>query len=459
MTHDLRPTIRTELLELLLLAGPVVAAQLAQMSMGFVDTVMVGRLGPEALAGVALGNTTFFFLLIVCSGVIVAVGPMVSQAYGAGEHDPIGRSVRQGLWLGVALAVPAVLLLRNVAPLWRLAGQPEATIQISQAYLDAIAWGFLPFLWFVALRSFVEAVSRPWPVTYITFGAVALNIGANYVLMFGKLGAPRLGLVGTGWASTLVFWFMLLALGAFVHSQRRFRTYRLFERLGTPDGATFRELFRIGWPIGIQHGIEAGLFMITALMIGALGATPLAAHQIAIQCAAFTFMVPLGIGIATSVRVGQAAGRGDVLRVRWAGTGGVALASAFMLCAALAFWLIPEPIVGLYVDLDAPVNADVVRLAVSLLGIAAVFQLFDGVQVAAAGALRGLKDTRVPMIIAFCTYWLVGLSTGYIFGLRMDWGARGLWWGLVLGLAAAALLLSLRFARRTRRLAASSSAS
>ncbi|NBC17935.1 MAG: MATE family efflux transporter, partial [Bacteroidetes bacterium] len=185
-----------------------------------------------------------------------------------------------------------------------------------------------------------------------------------------------------------------------------------------------------------------------------LGATPLAAHQIAIQCAAFTFMVPLGIGIATSVRVGQAAGRGDPMGVRWAGAGGVALASIFMLGAAVAFWLIPEPIVGLYIDLDAPANADVVRLAVSLLGVAAVFQLFDGVQVAAAGALRGLKDTRIPMLIAFCTYWLVGLTTGYALGLWGGWGAQGLWWGLVVGLAAAAVLLTLRFLRRTRHVAA-----
>ena len=456
MSSDLRHAIRTELRELLLLSGPVVAAQLAQMSMGFVDTVMVGRLGPEALAGVALGNTTFFFLFIVCAGVIVAVGPMVSQAFGAGEQEPIGRSVRQGLWLAVALAVPAMLIVRHIAPFLRLIGQPEDIIQMSQAYLRAISWGFLPFLWFVALRSFVEAVSRPWPVTFITFVAVAVNVGANYVLMFGALGVPALGLVGTGWASTIVFWGMLLALAVFVRGQRQFRQYHLFARLGTPDPEYFRELFRIGWPIGVQHGIEAGLFMITAFLIGTLGATPLAAHQIAIQCAAFTFMVPLGIGIATSVRVGQAAGRGDRLGVRWAGLGGLLLSSTFMLCAAFAFWFLPEAIVALYVDVEAPANAAVVRLAVALLGIAAVFQLFDGVQVAAAGALRGLKDTRIPMLIAFCTYWLVGLTTGYVFGLRMGGGVQGLWWGLVLGLASAALLLSLRFVRRSRRLVPSS---
>ncbi len=439
--------IRSEVKELVLLAGPVVAAQLGQISLGFVDTVMVGRLGSAELAGVALGNATFFFTLIVCMGVVVAVGPMVSQAFGAGRHDPIGRSVRQGLWLGLALAVPAFLILTNVAPFWRLIGQDEATVVMAQAYLRAIVWGFLPFLWFVALRSFVEAVSRPWPVTCIVFVGVLLNVGANYVLMFGKLGFPALGLVGTGWASTIVYWFLLLALAGYVQAVPRFRRFRVFARLRRPDPVYFRELFRIGWPIGVSYGIEAGLFMVTAFMIGTLGAMPLAAHQVAIQCAAFTFMVPLGVGIATSVRVGLAVGRGDAAGARWAGYLGVLLAGAFMLCAAVAFWVIPRPIISLYLDLGDPANAEVVRLAVTLLGVAAFFQIFDGVQVAAAGGLRGLKDTRMPMLIGFLSYWLLGLSIGYALGFRAGWGAEGLWWGLVVGLAAAAVLLTVRFHR------------
>ena len=419
--------------------------------MGFVDTVMVGRLGSEALAGVALGNTAFYLVFIVCTGIVMAVGPMVSQAYGAETLEPIGRSVRQGLWLGTTLAIPAMLVLTQIAPLWHWLDQPPQTVEIAQAYLRAIAWGLPPVLWFMALRSFVESVSRPWPVTAITACAVVLNVGANYVLMFGHFGFPRLGLVGTGWASTIVFWLMFVALFTYVRLQPRFRRFRLFERFGTPDTTYFRELLRIGWPIGVSYGIEAGLFVITALLIGTLGSTQLAAHQVAIQCAAFTFMVPLGIGIAASVRVGQAVGRKDADGVRWAGLVGLGLSAVFMLVAAVVFWVAPRTIVGLYLDLDAPANQDVVRLAVSLLGIAAVFQLFDGVQVTAAGALRGLKDTRVPMVLSFCTYWLVGLTSGYVLGLRMGGGATGLWWGLVLGLAAAAIVLSARFLRQSRR--------
>ncbi|ARA93530.1 hypothetical protein AWN76_010420 [Rhodothermaceae bacterium RA] len=445
-----RQILRQEVADSLRLAGPVVMAQLGQISMGFVDTVMVGRLGTEALAAVALGNTLFFFLYIVCIGVMAAVGPMVAQAFGAEDHEPIERTVRQGLWLGLVISVPAFLLIWNVGPLLRLAGQDPATVALAQAYLRAIVWGFLPGVWFMALRGFVEALSRPWPATVITLVGLVLNIGANYVLMFGRLGFPALGVVGTGWASTLVFWFLFLALATLVATSAPFTAYGIFRRLRKPDGPYFRELFRIGWPIGVSYGVESGLFTMTALLMGWLGTTALAAHQVALQCAAITFMVPLGIGIATSVRVGQAAGRGDVAGVRRAGAVGIALALLFMTGTATVFWTLPEPIVGIYLDLNDPGRAEAVRLAVELLGVAAVFQVFDGVQVAAAGALRGLKDTRIPMLLAFFSYWILGLSAGYMLAFEAEQGAVGLWWGLVLGLSSAAVLLTLRFYRHTR---------
>lgn len=443
--NEMRDTLR--------LAGPVVAAQLAQISMGFVDTVMVGRLGQEALAGVALGNTVFFFVLIVCSGVVQAVGPMVSQAHGAGTHAPIERSVRQGLWLGAVLALPAVLIIWNIAPLLQAAGQPAPAVAAAQGYLRAIVGGLLPALWFMALRSFVEGLARPLPVTLITVLGVVLNIGANYVLMFGAGRVPALGLEGTGWASTIVFWFLFLTLALFVVRVKPFAEYRIFRGLRTPDMTYFRELVRIGWPIGVSSGIESGLFVLTALMVGMLGTTALAAHQIALQCAAFTFMVPLGVGIAGSVRVGQAVGRGRPDDARRAGYASMLLAGLFMAGAAVLFWTVPHAIVRLYIDPAAPGNEGVAAVAVSLLGIAALFQVFDGVQVAAMGALRGLKDTRVPMVIALFTYWGIGLSTGYGLGIGLRWGVEGMWWGLVVGLAAAALLLCTRFYRHVHRAA------
>jgi MATE family multidrug resistance protein len=441
----------TELRATLRLAGPVVAAQLAHISMGFVDTVMVGRLGPEALAGVALGNTIFFFFAIIGMGMVRAVGPMVSQAVGAEAPVAVGRSVRQGLWLAAGLGLFILLVLSNVEPVLRWTGQREVAIDGATRYLDAIRWGILPFLGFAALRSFVEGLSRPLPVTLISFVGVAVNIGANELLMFGRWGLPALGLAGTGWASTIVFSFLFGALALFVHRTKPFAEHGVFTRIREPDPSYLRELVWVGAPMGASRGIESSLFMMTTVMMGVLGTTALAAHQIAIQCAAFAFMVPLGIGMAGTVRVGQAAGARDEAGARRAGVVAMGLATLFMMGTAVLFWTLPRPLVGLYLDLSAPGNAEVVALAVQLLGVAAVFQMFDGLQVAAHGALQGLKDTRVPMGIAVVTYWGIGLTTGYLWGVHGGGGPEALWWGLVVGLAAAAVLLLARFHRQVGR--------
>ena len=333
----------------------------------------------------------------------------------------------------------------NIGPFLHAIGQDVGTVALAEGYLRAILWGFLPFLWFAALRSFVEGISKPLPVTLITFMGLGVNILANYVLMYGKWGFPELGIVGTGWASTIVYWFLFGVLLVYSRVARPFRAYTLFGRLGRIDRPYFKELVRIGWPIGISHGVEAGLFSVTALLVGRLGVASLAAHQIALQCAAYTFMVPMGIGIAASVRVGQEIGKGNAQVARRAGFIAIGLAILFMSIAAVLFWVIPRHIIGLYIDTAAQENLDVVGIAVVLLGVAAVFQVFDGAQVAAAGALRGLKDTRVPMIINVISYWVIGLSAGLLVGFVLDGGAVGLWWGLVVGLGVAAILLSYRF--------------
>ncbi|WP_232798325.1 MATE family efflux transporter [Salinibacter altiplanensis] len=441
--HELRATLR--------LAGPVVAAQLAHISMSFVDTVMVGRLGPEALAGVALGHTVFFFFAIMGMGMVRAVGPLVSQAVGAEAPAAVGRSARQGLWLAGGLGVVILLILSNVEPVLRWTGQGPAAIEDATTYLDAIRWGILPFLGFAALRSFVEGLSRPLPVTIIAFIGVGVNIGANELLMFGYWGVPALGLAGTGWASTIVFSALFGLLALFVYHTEPFSTHGVFARLREPDLPTLQELVRVGAPMGASRGVESSLFMVTTVMMGTLGTTALAAHQVALQCAAFAFMVPLGIGMAGTVRVGQAAGAQDEAGARRAGGVAMGLATLFMAGTAILFWTLPRPIVGLYLDLANPGNTEVVALAVQLLGVAAVFQLFDGLQVAAHGALQGLKDTRVPMGIAVGTYWGIGLVTGYLWGVRGGGGPEALWWGLVTGLAAASVLLLARFHHQVER--------
>lgn len=433
---------------LLGLAVPLIIAQLAQNSMSFIDTLMVGRLGPAELAGIALGSSIFFFVLILSSGVILAVGPMVSQAYGAGNREAIVKATRQGLLLGTGLAALAITLFWNVKPLLLLMGQAEATAELASGYLRAISWGFLPAIWLTALRSFLEGIGRPQPILVVTLAGVGLNILANDTLMFGRFGFPALGLVGTGYASSIVYSVMLLSI--LVYIRWRLKPYRLLQELRL-EPPVLRELFTIGWPIGLTLGFETGLFTVTALLMGLVGQSQLAAHQVALQSASFTFMVPLGLAIATSVRVGQAVGRGDLLGAARAGYTGISLSALFMSFTAMTFWLLPKAVIGLYLDAGDPANAEVVAFAVTFLGIAAAFQVADGLQVSAAGALRGLKDTRVPMLISLFSYWLVGMSAGIALAFGLGLGGQGLWWGLVLGLATAAALLVTRFIRQMHR--------
>ncbi len=432
------------------LALPIVVTQLAHISLGFVDTVMVGRLGPEALAGVALGNTIFFNALIFCMGILMAVGPLVSQAFGAHDDEAIGRSVRQGLWMAASLGLVAFTVIYNGETVLRWLGQDEANVLSAGAYLRAISWGIFPFLGLVALRSFAEAVSRPKAVTAIVMSGVGVNIFLNWVLMFGKFGFPAMGLVGTGWASTGVYTFNFLLLAIWVLRTHDFKQYHIFSRLSRPDSHMFKELFRIGWPIGASMGIETSLFMLTVVMMGWIGTTQLAAHQVAIQCAAFTFMVPLGIGMASSVRVGQCIGRRDLEGARRAGFTGVALSVTFMSATAILFLTFPSQVVSLYLDLSEPANAAVIAMAVQLLFFAAAFQVVDGIQVAVMGALRGMKDTFQPMVLSVFSYWGVGLVSGYLLAFRAGMEERGLWIGLVVGLATAAVLLTVRFVRLSR---------
>ena len=433
----------------LALAVPIVLVQLSQMSMSFVDVVMVGRLGTEALAAVVLGSTTYFTLSLVCVGVIVAVQPTVSQAVGAGDDAAAGRGARQGLWLATLVGAPFTLALGYTEEAFLWTGQAPATAALAGDYVDAIRWGFVPNLWFTALRGLCEGDARPAPVLVVTLLGVAANAALNYVLMFGKLGAPALGLVGTGWSSALTITVMTVALGVYVRTGPLGR-FRVFAGLRRPEPAVLRELFALGWPIGVGFGLEAGLFTAATLMVGRLPnhEVALAAHQIALNAASVAFMVPLGIGMAGGVRAGQAAGAGDLAGAARAGWTAAGLGIAFMTLSAALFWLRPDLVVWLYAGADP--DPAVAQLGIALLGIAAVFQLFDGAQAAIAGALRGLKDTQVPMAIAAVSYWGLGLTTAAALGIGAGWGARGLWWGLTLGLAAAAVGLSLRFARRTR---------
>ncbi|MDT7855936.1 MATE family efflux transporter [Rubrivirga sp. S365] len=444
-----RPALGREVRATLALAVPIVLVQLAQMSMSFIDVVMVGRLGTEALAAVVLASTTYVTASLVCVGVLVAVQPTVAQAVGAGDDAAAARGARQGLWLATILGVPFAIGLGFVEPVLVWTGQDPDTSALAGAYLRAIRWGFVPNLWFTALRGLAEGDGRPRAVLGVTLLGVAVNVPLNYALMFGALGLPALGLVGTGWGSAVSTTVMTAALAVYVRRGplARFGVLADFRR---PDVGALRELFALGWPIGVGFGMESGLFTAATLLVGRLPdpETALAAHQVALNAASVAFMVPLGIGMAGGIRVGQAVGAGDERAAARAGWTSAGLGAAFMACSALLFWLRPDLVVAVYAG-PSP-DPVVAALAASLLSVAAVFQLFDGVQAAVAGALRGLKDTRVPMLISAGAYWGVGLTTGVVLGVGAGWGARGLWWGLTLGLAAAAVALSARFARLTR---------
>lgn len=442
--------LRRELRATLVLAVPLALTQLTQMAMGFVDVVMIGRLGPQAMAAGVVGTSVFFSLLMVCMGVVMAVNPMVSQAVGAGDERAVGRSLRQGLWLATLLGLPLVALLSQAETLLLWAGQEPATAELGGAYIRAISWGAIPNLWYTALRGFAEGLGRPRPILIVTVVAAFANAGINWVLIYGELGFPALGLVGAGVGSAIVMTLLCFGLLGMIRLDGAMWRRADLVHLRRPDPEALRDLFRLGWPIGISFGLEAGLFTVSTLLIGLVGTAALAAHQIAINAASVTFMVPLGVAMATTVRVGQAAGAGDRLGAGRAGWTGIGMGAAFMTLSALLFWLRPEWVVYVYMGAATEESAEVVRLAAVLLGVAAIFQLFDGVQATAGGALRGLKDTRTPMLVGAVAYWGIGMTTALVLGFRVGLGAVGVWWGLTVGLGAAAVGLTVWFRRRVR---------
>lgn len=428
-----------------MLAVPLAGAQLAQAATSFVDTVMMGLLGSQSLAAGGLGATSFAALLIVSTGIISAISPLVAEAHGAGQLTKVGQITAQGIWLAVLLALPATLLVWHLGSLMQSFGQSEENSILAQSYLRAIAWGFLPALISAALRSTLTALSRPRPVLVITISSTLFNVVANYILMFGKLGLPALGLAGIGWASSLSFGLMLGGLIFYIKSQPSLAACGLFCYLHRFEWQLFRELLGIGIPIGVLFAFETGLFTVTTFLMGYLGTITLAAHQIALQTAALTFMVPMGISLATTVRVGQFNGQGDRRGAQLAGYVGIGMGAAFMAVMGLLMWFAPKTIISLYLNLNDPENLPVINVATSLLGVAALFQIVDGIQAIAAGALRGLKDTRIPMLIGIIAYWGIGLTSGYLLGLPLKMDGIGLWLGLAIGLAIAATVLTWRF--------------
>ncbi|MSR36512.1 MAG: MATE family efflux transporter [Gemmatimonadetes bacterium] len=432
---------RPDLAVLFSLAFPVVVVQVGTMLMGVVDTVMVGHVSPRDLAAVALGNLYFFGCTLVGMGVLYALDPLVSQALGAGDDEAVARSVQRSVILVVGLTVATSVVMAPAGAVLRLLRQPAEVVPTASAYVVATIAGALPFYAFVALRQTLQAMGRITPVIVaVVLGNVA-NVALNWVLVFGHLGAPALGAVGSGWASTLARWlmaFVLLGLG-----WPATRRYLWPPRAGVRAWAPLRATLALGLPIGAQFSLEFGAFAAIAVLMGWLSTTAMAGHQVAINLASLTFMVPLGIGQAAGVLVGRAVGRSDEAGARRAAGAGLLAGAAFMTGTALLFLTAPGPLAAQYTN-----DAEVLAVAVSLLPLAGLFQVFDGLQVVAAGVLRGVGDTRAPMIVNVVGFWICGMPISLWLGFRMGAGPVGLWWGLVAGLAAVAFFLLARIRRR-----------
>jgi multidrug resistance protein, MATE family len=443
------PTLSRHAADTARLAAPLAIAQLSQMAMGVTDTILLGSLGPDALAAGGLGAGLFFVVITLLQGVLSSVSVTVANARGAQAEHRVPHIYWTGLVLSALLAVPAFVLLSLAQPILAAFGEPASLAHDVGAYSSVLRWASLGSLIGIGMmRSFLPAIGAAKRLLWVSIAGVGVNAVLNYGLIHGAYGLPRLGLIGSAMATTVTVWLTAITLVALLHGRTR---YRHFVAAARPNVPLMGELFGIGWPVAITYGVESTLFLATGLMIGLLGEKQLAAHQIALNVASVSFMVPLAIGQAANVRVSYWTGAGQPLAARHAGFVALGLGVAFMSLSGLVLIVARHAIVGLYLRLDDPANAQTVAIAISLLGVAAVFQIVDGMQTIGSGCLRGLKDTRIPMLVAAFGYWGVGFPTGYLLAFHVGLGARGLWWGLAAGLASVAVLMTLRFARMTRR--------
>ena len=434
------------------LAWPMIITQMAQMALGVTDVVFMGWLGPEAVAAGALAVNLNLVFLIFCIGLVTATAPMIAIELGRARHSvrDVRRSVRQGFWAAATVSVPVWIILWHGEDILIAFGQDPMLAKQAGSYLRTLQWGILPLLGYIILRNFIGALERPRAAMAVAIAAFFVNAGLVYALMFGAPGLPALGLTGAGIGTSLANLFMFLGLAGIISLDRRFRRYSLFGRLWRPDWVRYREIWRLGLPIALTLTFEVGVFNVAAFMMGIVGADALAAHAIAMQFPSLTFMAMLGFALAATVRVGLAYGRGDLIGVGRAGWTAFAMAMGIALLTALTMILAGRTLVGVFLDLGDPANQTVISLAVTFLVFAGLFQFFDAGQVSASGMLRGLGDTRMPMIYAGVGYWGVGVTLCVLLGFVTGLGGIGIWIGLVAALGAVAIPLTVRWMRRDR---------
>ena len=432
---------------LLALGLPLIGSHLAQMALHVTDTVLLGWYGVNALASVVLGTSYFFVLFILGSGFGIAVMGMVASALGRGDETQVRRETRMGLWLSILYSLLTLPAFWFSGTILSFAGQRPEVAALAEDFLRIAGFGMAPALLVMVLKSYLAALEKTQVVLWVTLAAVGVNLAIAWMFIFGRWGAPELGVKGAAFASltTQTMTFVLLALyAAFADGSRRFR---LFQRFWRPDWAIFARVLKLGMPIGLTGLAESGLFVAASVMMGWIGTIELAAHGIAMEIAALAFMVHLGLSNAATVRVGRAEGEGDAPVMRAAALTATALSFGFGCLMVALFLAMPEPLISLFLDRAKPESAAILAFGTTLLAMAALFQLFDAMQVIALGLLRGVQDTRAPMWLAVISYWGVGVPVSYTMGFRLGFGGAGLWLGLAIGLAIAAALLMVRFWR------------
>jgi MATE family multidrug resistance protein len=438
LRKEFRPTLR--------LAAPLVLAELGWMLMTLVDTVMVGRLGPQAIGAVGLGSMLFYTLGIFGTGMMLGLDTMVSQSYGAGKVEECHRWLIHAVYVCLPAAPILMTLLWMALPLLGRFGVNPVVLDQAIPYLKALLWSAPPLLLYFAVRRYLQGMSLVKVVTFALVTANVVNAFGNWVLIFGHLGAPAMGAAGSGWSTCLARVYMLLVLVVFLvyHDRKHHIGWRHVSL--RPDPARLRRLLGLGVPAGLMFSVEVGVFALVTALAGRLEPASLAAHYVALNVVSCTYMVPLGISSAAAVRVGQALGRGDSKGAAHAGWVAIVFGAVFMSCAALVLLFLPQPIIRIFSS-----DPGVMRTGATLLAVAALFQLFDGVQTVATGALRGTGDTRTPMLCHLLFYWLVGLPLGYFLCFERHWGAAGLWTGLLAALILIGSVLLMAWRRQVRR--------
>lgn len=445
-------TWRDEFRATLSLAWPLILANLSGSLIHATDVLLLGKLGPQTLAAGALASNLVMSISIFGMGLMIATAPMIASEIGRKRNSvrDVRRTVRQGLWMVVSFCVPVWAVLWFAESIFRALGQPYDLATGATQMVHTLMWSMAPFLGMTVLRSFLSAKERTIWTLYVSLFGVGANAVLNYGLILGKFGFPQMGLAGAGLGSSIVNLAMFAIMAGIVVFHPDFRRYHLFGRFWRSDWPRYRTIFRLGLPIGFTMGFEASVFSAAVFLMGLISTASVAAHAVALQIASLTFMVPLGLAQATTVRVGMGYGRRDPQEITRAGWAGFALGVGFMCVTAVLMWVFPKPMIGLFVDAGTPAGMTVTQLAVTFLAVAAVFQVVDGAQVMGAAMLRGLHDTRVPMLFALFGYWVIGIGVGAGLAFPMGLEGLGIWIGLATGLAVVSVLMLCRWSRRAK---------